>query len=156
MIGKGTPSPWKNASRKDRSKGTPETVKKAEKTEKAKEKPEEKLTEKTEKAKDKAEKRKGKSEEKPTEKTEKEKQPEGTELPPEGARPAKVIAGEVIKRWQSTSRGKGTEGEVMRKPELLWWHSMVQEEHEKKMELSGKLMLLFEIIRMCEQMGDKV
>lgn len=37
-----------------------------------------------------------------------------------------------------------------------WWADYVKEEDQFKMELGGKLMLLFEILRMCEEIGDKV
>ncbi|KAH3820866.1 hypothetical protein DPMN_122615, partial [Dreissena polymorpha] len=37
-----------------------------------------------------------------------------------------------------------------------WWAEFVKEEDEYKLELSGKLMLLFEILKMCEDIGDKV
>ena len=40
--------------------------------------------------------------------------------------------------------------------EEQWWHKFVEEDQEKKMELSGKLILLFEILRMCETISDKV
>ena len=37
-----------------------------------------------------------------------------------------------------------------------WWAEYVKEEDEAKLELSGKLMLLFQILKMCEDIGDKV
>ena len=37
-----------------------------------------------------------------------------------------------------------------------WWAEYVKEEDQFKMELSGKLVLLFEILKMCEDIGDKV
>lgn len=37
-----------------------------------------------------------------------------------------------------------------------WWAEFVKEEDEQKLELSGKLVLLFEILKMCEDIGDKV
>ena len=46
--------------------------------------------------------------------------------------------------------------ETERKKREQWWASMVSEEDEKKLELSGKLVLLFEIIRLSETLGDKV
>lgn len=45
---------------------------------------------------------------------------------------------------------------MMRKPPEPWWAKLVEETDEKKVELSGKLILLFEILRMAEQLGDKV
>ncbi len=44
----------------------------------------------------------------------------------------------------------------MRKKEEAWWHEKVLDEHEKMLELSGKLVLMFEILRMAESVGDKV
>ena len=37
-----------------------------------------------------------------------------------------------------------------------WWAEFVKEDDEYKLELSGKLKLLFEILKMCEDIGDKV
>jgi hypothetical protein len=37
-----------------------------------------------------------------------------------------------------------------------WWAEYVKPEDEEKLELSGKLVLLFEILRMSEEIGDKV
>ena len=37
-----------------------------------------------------------------------------------------------------------------------WWAEFVKEEDQYKVELSGKLTLLFEILKMCEDIGDKV
>lgn len=37
-----------------------------------------------------------------------------------------------------------------------WWADYVKEEDQFKMELGSKLVLLFEILRMCEEIGDKV
>ena len=37
-----------------------------------------------------------------------------------------------------------------------WWAEYVKEEDRFKLELSGKLVLLFEILKMCEDIGDKV
>ena len=37
-----------------------------------------------------------------------------------------------------------------------WWAEYVKEEDQNKMEHSGKLILLFDILRMCEEIGDKV
>lgn len=38
----------------------------------------------------------------------------------------------------------------------VWFKGMVTEEDAKIMELSGKMVLLFEILRMAEDLGDKV
>lgn len=37
-----------------------------------------------------------------------------------------------------------------------WWAEFVKEEDEFKLELGGKLVLMFEILKMCEDIGDKV
>ena len=38
-----------------------------------------------------------------------------------------------------------------------WWTDLVDEEkHKTMLEISGKLVLLFEILRMAEGLGDKV
>lgn len=37
-----------------------------------------------------------------------------------------------------------------------WWAQYLKEEDAHKMEHSGKLVLLFDILRMCEEIGDKV
>lgn len=44
-----------------------------------------------------------------------------------------------------------------KKKEEAWWASMLnEEEHMKNLQLSGKLILMFEILRMAETFGDKV
>lgn len=37
-----------------------------------------------------------------------------------------------------------------------WWAQYLTEDDQTKMEHSGKLVLLFDILRMCEEIGDKV
>ena len=37
-----------------------------------------------------------------------------------------------------------------------WWAEYVKEEDQNKMELGGKLVLLFDILKLCEEIGDKV
>ena len=37
-----------------------------------------------------------------------------------------------------------------------WWARYVSEEDQYKVELGGKIMLLSEILKMCESIGDKV
>ena len=37
-----------------------------------------------------------------------------------------------------------------------WWGDFVTDEDKFKFELSGKLILLAEVLRMCENIGDKV
>ena len=46
--------------------------------------------------------------------------------------------------------------DLLRK-DTQWWSDLVDEEiHKTMVELSGKLVLLFEILRMAEGLGDKV
>lgn len=48
---------------------------------------------------------------------------------------------------------RGDLGEV----EEAWWASLVTEEqHKRNVEVSGKLVLLFEVLRLAETLGDKV
>jgi hypothetical protein len=42
------------------------------------------------------------------------------------------------------------------KREEQWWTKFVKEEDKTCIELSGKLVLLFEILSMAQQLGDKV
>ncbi|WAQ98083.1 ATRX-like protein [Mya arenaria] len=73
---------------------------------------------------------------------------------------------EVVKKWTSKRRGneEGAGSSWMEDmgyggPKELtteWWAEFVKEEDEHKLELSGKLMLLFEILKLCEDIGDKV
>jgi len=37
-----------------------------------------------------------------------------------------------------------------------WWGGYVSEEDRYKVELSGKISLLAEILKMCDSIGDKV
>ena len=37
-----------------------------------------------------------------------------------------------------------------------WWAEYVNDDDEKKLELSGKLVILFEILKKAEEIGDKV
>ena len=37
-----------------------------------------------------------------------------------------------------------------------WWANYVSEEDQYKVELGGKILLLSEILKMCESIGDKV
>jgi len=41
-------------------------------------------------------------------------------------------------------------------PEAEWWSQFVQPEHFEDMRVSAKLLLLFGILKECEQIGDKV
>ena len=45
---------------------------------------------------------------------------------------------------------------LMGRREEKWWSKMVKDEDKTSLELSGKLVLLFEILSMSEQLGDKV
>ena len=46
---------------------------------------------------------------------------------------------------------------MARKRQEQWWWDMIDEEkHKTVMDLSGKLLLLFDILRMAEGLGDKV
>lgn len=40
--------------------------------------------------------------------------------------------------------------------EAEWWSQFVQSEHFEDMRVSAKLLLFFEILKECEQIGDKV
>ncbi|XP_052089587.1 transcriptional regulator ATRX-like isoform X3 [Mytilus californianus] len=77
--------------------------------------------------------------------------------------PAKEsFAGEIVKKWKTRSRGEYNDDDFERLDKIEtpfstgWWADYVKEEDQFKMELGGKLMLLFEILRMCEEIGDKV
>ena len=49
-----------------------------------------------------------------------------------------------------------SEEEVNKEVSKEWWAQFVKQEDECKLELSGKLMLLFEVLSRCEEIGDKV
>ncbi|XP_071124633.1 transcriptional regulator ATRX homolog isoform X2 [Mytilus edulis] len=72
------------------------------------------------------------------------------------------FAGEIVKKWKTRSRGEYNDEDFERMDKIEtpfstgWWADYVKEEDQFKMELGGKLMLLFEILRMCEEIGDKV
>ncbi|BFZ24319.1 hypothetical protein BsWGS_27358 [Bradybaena similaris] len=64
---------------------------------------------------------------------------------------------EVIAEWKSKSRKEVMEVEEQDKTVTRdWWAPYVSEDDQLKLELSNKLFLLFEILRMCEEIGDKV
>lgn len=46
--------------------------------------------------------------------------------------------------------------QAQRADDDCWYKSMLSEEDASIMEHSGKMVLLFEILRMAEEMGDKV
>ncbi|XP_062594649.1 transcriptional regulator ATRX-like [Saccostrea cucullata] len=68
--------------------------------------------------------------------------------------------GEVVKKWTTRrQRGDISDPEEDTGPQPVsneWWAEYVNPEDEDKLELSGKLVLLFEILRMSEEIGDKV
>jgi len=37
-----------------------------------------------------------------------------------------------------------------------WWNKLLTEEDKTRLELSGKLVLLFDILTLAQQLGDKV
>ncbi|XP_076326487.1 ATRX chromatin remodeler XNP isoform X1 [Tachypleus tridentatus] len=66
---------------------------------------------------------------------------------------------EVIKKWKTSrlTREKNQEPDSTNRDEdKEWWSDILPEEESKKIELSGKLVLLFEILNRCEEIGDKV
>ncbi|KAJ8297889.1 hypothetical protein KUTeg_024420 [Tegillarca granosa] len=97
-------------------------------------------------------------------KAKEEKESENSDAKEEPKR--EVFAGEVVKKWTTRSRGNEEDlAEMLRKAQeeeenkpltTEWWAEYVSKEDFNRMELSGKLMLLFEILRMCEEIGDKI
>ncbi|XP_070197492.1 transcriptional regulator ATRX homolog isoform X3 [Littorina saxatilis] len=69
---------------------------------------------------------------------------------------------EVVKEWKTRSRGGEGDDLLMEMDQGVqpvssdWWAEYVTEEDKDKLELGGKLVLLFDILRMCEEIGDKV
>ncbi|XP_077983732.1 uncharacterized protein LOC144438534 [Glandiceps talaboti] len=73
---------------------------------------------------------------------------------------------EVVNAWKSSTRGKEANGsdegrEKSRFPpppieRTEWYSDMVKEEDAFNIQLSGKLLLLLEILKLCEEIGDKV
>ncbi|CAG5116055.1 unnamed protein product, partial [Candidula unifasciata] len=66
---------------------------------------------------------------------------------------------EVIAEWKTKSRKEGVVNDVEEQDKTItrdWWAAYVSEDDQHKLELSNKLFLLFEILRMCEEIGDKV
>ncbi|KAL4229967.1 hypothetical protein ACF0H5_010356 [Mactra antiquata] len=75
---------------------------------------------------------------------------------------------EVVKKWTSKRRGNeegagsswmedmGYGNPDQKELSSEWWAEFVKEHDESNLELSGKLVLLFEILKMCEEIGDKV
>ncbi|XP_013408258.1 transcriptional regulator ATRX [Lingula anatina] len=67
------------------------------------------------------------------------------------------IHGEYVRGWKSLRRGgKEFIEEAPKEREKEWWEEYIREEDQHDPALSGKLMLLFDIIRMAEAVGDKV
>ncbi|KAL5011678.1 hypothetical protein ScPMuIL_010229 [Solemya velum] len=74
---------------------------------------------------------------------------------------------EVVKKWSTRSNRNG-DGEAGPSNDVIaiededkkitteWWAEYIKEEDEGVIEYSGKLLLLFEILRMCEDIGDKI
>jgi transcriptional regulator ATRX len=50
---------------------------------------------------------------------------------------------------------KGDEEDEKSKP-LAWWKQFIDGDELENMKYSGKLILLFSILRECEKIGDKV
>ncbi|KAK6172939.1 hypothetical protein SNE40_016493 [Patella caerulea] len=73
---------------------------------------------------------------------------------------------EVVNTWKTRSRGGGGDNDKLlpglNEPETPgpisneWWAEYLKEEDKYRLELSGKLTLLFKILQMCEEIGDKV
>ncbi|KAF7228011.1 transcriptional regulator ATRX isoform X1 [Nothobranchius furzeri] len=73
---------------------------------------------------------------------------------------------EVIKEWNSSSRGRNGEGRNREEPvedtrpsspcSADWYKEFVTDADAEILEHSGKIMLLFEILRMAEEVDDKV
>ncbi|BFZ14845.1 hypothetical protein BsWGS_17884 [Bradybaena similaris] len=68
---------------------------------------------------------------------------------------------EVIAEWKSKTRNSkfGDDSKMDETDKSVtkeWWAAYVTEDDKLKLELSNKLHLLFEILRMCEEIGDKV
>ncbi|KAL3879997.1 hypothetical protein ACJMK2_032269 [Sinanodonta woodiana] len=76
---------------------------------------------------------------------------------------------EIVKKWTTRSRrGDDEDGagpsQPLKEEEFQfdkcvsseWWAEYVKEEDKFKMDTGGKLVLLFQILKMCEDIGDKV
>ncbi|XP_017787977.1 PREDICTED: transcriptional regulator ATRX homolog [Habropoda laboriosa] len=68
----------------------------------------------------------------------------------------------TVKNKKSNLRNNDPEVEILSKHEELekkeeeWWLQFVQPEHFEDLKVSSKLVLLFGILKECEQLGDKV
>uniref|UniRef100_A0A1A7W7G8 DNA helicase n=1 Tax=Iconisemion striatum TaxID=60296 RepID=A0A1A7W7G8_9TELE len=97
------------------------------------------------------------------EKKKKKKQGKGKKRGPDDSDSDEV---EVIKEWNSSSRGRNGEGRNREEPvedvrpsspsSADWHKEFVTEADAEILEHSGKIMLLFEILRMAEEVEDKV
>ncbi|XP_039313283.1 transcriptional regulator ATRX isoform X2 [Solenopsis invicta] len=63
-----------------------------------------------------------------------------------------------IRRTRNNPGEEEPEEEIKEEPpaEAEWWSQFVQPEHFEDMRISAKLLLLFGILKECEQIGDKV
>ncbi|CAK9801556.1 Transcriptional regulator ATRX homolog [Anthophora plagiata] len=68
----------------------------------------------------------------------------------------------TVRNTRNSSKNNEPEVEIVSKHEELekkgeeWWLQFVQPEHFEDMKVSSKLVLLFGILKECEQLGDKV
>ncbi|KYN23065.1 Transcriptional regulator ATRX like protein, partial [Trachymyrmex cornetzi] len=62
----------------------------------------------------------------------------------------------VLRRSTRNNPGKVESEEETPKVVTEWWSQFVQPEHFEDMKVSAKLLLLFGILKECEQIGDKV
>ena len=60
-----------------------------------------------------------------------------------------------VGNWWSLSCSGDTETETV-DVSSEWWAEYVKGGDQSRMELSGKLTVLFDILRMCEEIGDKM
>jgi len=59
--------------------------------------------------------------------------------------------------WLCVSGGADSSDDVAARRHVdQWWNNMLTEEDRTCLELSGKLVLLFNILALAQQMGDKV
>ncbi|XP_035234263.1 transcriptional regulator ATRX homolog, partial [Stegodyphus dumicola] len=64
---------------------------------------------------------------------------------------------EVIRTYKTRRhQAENSETESEPEPEKQWYHEFISEEDKNKIELSGKMVLLVDIIKECEAIGDKI
>ncbi|KAH6935530.1 hypothetical protein HPB50_006600 [Hyalomma asiaticum] len=65
---------------------------------------------------------------------------------------------EVISSWQTRSRGNPDERSPTppRPEKKQWWDQYISEEDMEKLQISGKMSLLYNILQECDAIGDKV